>query len=148
MIGQVLSALVVFVLLVNPVGAQENVNDSNGRLPADTNYLYRSPDRYANPRVGILKIRDGKAELNPRAPYPESANLSELDLNDAEKLWGSSKKNTDSGDYVVFALWGILALDKQKKNLYYIDAKFPNGKMISYRVRGAGISSADWVKVP
>lgn len=114
-------------------------------IPSDTHYLYASSDRYAGPRVGILKkSSDGKVLLNPPPPYQQLVSVSGLSLIELEKLWGPATESPNSKAFKTFSLWGFWTIDKREKNLYHVDAKFINNKFCAYRVRGFGIAKPEW----
>jgi hypothetical protein len=117
-------------------------NYSGPALSPGTNYLYVTPNRYASMPVGVLKITsDGKPILNPR-----TVPLKGLRFADAQKLWGTPRVD-NSVDCKTFGLWGFRAIDKHEKNLYQVDAKFIDNLLISYRVRGVGITDLNWIRV-
>jgi hypothetical protein len=96
------------------------------------------------PTVIALKGKD-KNILNPEGDsYPKTTNLKGLSWNEAQLLWGNPTSGADdTKTFDLVLLTGILGT----REGYHLDAKFAQGFLVAYRVRGPLVTDESWKTV-
>jgi hypothetical protein len=110
------------------------------------------PEYKGNSSLTMKLSSDGKAELNPINELdPEGKfgykyhviDLHNLSIENAEMLWGKGRGGkTEPECTLTFDL--IEQFSGTEHNVFHLDLKFFNDKLISYRLRGINITKPEW----
>lgn len=109
-----------------------------------------------NPRTDLKSIKgetrllvrlekDGSATVNPTSEGLggiEVISLRGLTLKAAQTVWGAGRGTNGN---MTFDL--ITEASCPEKDIYHLDGKFKDNKLIAYRLRGIGISKPKWTSI-